>query len=118
MKGAQMKGGVGGSVVNVKQLKNLLSKQRLHKGLVSPLLSVPPSIERPPYVTKAKFPTPTVNNNAFTLSPETIKTPSQIEAMRRTGHLAAKVLDYAISLVQVRSSSKTLCNFKCINPLN
>ena len=71
----------------------------LEKGNVSPTLSVPSSIRLPPYVNNKKF-DPTVTTG-FDISPTTIKNEVQISAMRRTGKLAAQILDYATSLVKV-----------------
>lgn len=66
-------------------------RRRISAGIVSPPRSVPLHISRPPYIVSGKVPEPPRRAE--------IKTPEQIEALKRTCSFAAEVLDYASKLV-------------------
>jgi hypothetical protein len=71
----------------------LSRRPRLAQGKVSPRLAVPKEIARPPYVNSKKAP-------AF-LDDYQIQNAEGIERMRASGQLAARVRDYAGTLVKV-----------------
>lgn len=73
---------------------NPAKRSPLKRGRVSPSLTVPDQIQKPPYVGSAKLPE---------LSKEYQLHDSEgIAHMRAAGELAARVLDYAGTLVKVR----------------
>lgn len=72
-------------------------RPQLTRGKVSPHLEVPKHIPRPPYVGSRKAP-------AF-LDEFQIQDAEGIERMRASGQLAARVRDYAGTLVKVNTFS-------------
>lgn len=70
-------------------------RKRLRPGKLSPRRPVPGHIVRPPYVTSKKPP-------GIVSGPE-VHDEKGIECMRNSGRLAAQVLEYAGTLVKVRS---------------
>ena len=74
---------------------------KLVAGVVSPPLIVPPHIVRPQIAS---------TNPA----PFTFKTEEQIDALRSTGRLAARILDFALSMAQVRFLQNNFLNFGLI----
>ncbi|XP_064644155.1 methionine aminopeptidase 1D, mitochondrial-like [Lineus longissimus] len=64
----------------------------VHPGRVSPVLSVPSHIQRPPYVTEKKYPT---------LSEIEVKSKEQVEGMRHACRMARTVLNTAASHLKI-----------------
>ena len=84
----------------LQQFIQLSGRKALRKGIVSPILSVPKHIERPPYIT----PGITLQQGSAELSedePVPILTLQEQELLRKSGSLAAQILSFAVSLVKV-----------------
>jgi methionyl aminopeptidase len=76
------------------------NRKRLRPGIVSPRRKVPKDITKPPYV-KSMVPP------GIASGPE-VHDKKGIECMRASGRLAAQVLQYAGTLVKVRSFDRSV----------
>lgn len=77
-------------------------RKQLRPGKVSPRLSVPDHIWKPPYVTSQQSP-------GISSGPE-IHDERGVECMRASGKLAARVLEYAGTLVKVNLIIRSFVN--------